>query len=524
MSLTDKVVKNFYYFILGQIIGFVFPLILTPIIINKIGSTEYGIFAIVMGFVGSLGLFDLSVSNSFIKFISEHYNKKQFDELNGVINTGMLFYVVFSFLFFLIGAIFAAPLLSLLNIPSELNKLSIDVLRLSLLIFFVTTSFGIFNSILISLQKQYLTSFLGILLSLLNFTTIIIVLYSGYGLKGIVLSHLATYTGFVLMTYFLARRNLPEMKLGFKYFNRKALKSMTNFGIQMQVSKLSTYANDKYDEFLLGSFSVMSNVTFYNIAARIARVGKFFPLQVFSQVAPVAAELHAKNENDKLIGLLRDTTKYLTILSAPIFIFTIFFPEVMITAWLGNGYEVSYNILRILAFGQLINCLFSAPGNAIIPNTGLPKYQMHEGIINLVLNIPLSFLLIKFYGIIGAAYGNSIAIVLSSFYIYFTTIRHYKQQWFNFFRKNIIMPNLAAIIFAGILYAAYVFLNNSVYHVTDRYSALIYLIPAGLIFSVAYILIVLRSNYINERDKLVFGKILYKVLPLKRFSKFNTAE
>ena len=48
-----------------------------------------------LGFTGIFGLFDISLSSAFIKFISEHYNKKDFEELNKTINTGLFFYIFF---------------------------------------------------------------------------------------------------------------------------------------------------------------------------------------------------------------------------------------------------------------------------------------------------------------------------------------------------------------------------------------------------------------------------------------------
>ncbi len=99
MTITDKVIKNIAYYFLAQIFTFVFPLFLTPYIIGKIGGVQFGIYALVLGFTGTIGLFDLCLSNSFIKFISEHYNKNQFESLNQVINTGFIFLYICSHLY-----------------------------------------------------------------------------------------------------------------------------------------------------------------------------------------------------------------------------------------------------------------------------------------------------------------------------------------------------------------------------------------------------------------------------------------
>ncbi len=517
MSLTDKVIKNTLYYIISQIAGFIFPLFLTPFIISKIGTEEFGIYAIVLGFTGTIGLFDLSVSSSFIKFISEYYNKKDSKSLNEVINTGLIFYLVFSLAFCIIAYLFTEHLLSLINIPPALHSISVFAFRISLVIFFITTSFGIFNSILISLQKMYLTSIFGTLISVLNFAAIIILLSFGYRLSGLLYSQLIAVTLSIILTYVVAKRELGIMHLSYKYFSKIALKKMTGFGLQMQVSKLASFASDKYDEFLLGFFSVLSNVTFFNVGARIARIGRFVPYQLIPQVAPLAAEFNAKGDAENLKRLFRDTTKYLNIVSFPIFMYILFFADVIIMAWMGAGFEMSAYLLRILAAAQLINMTFSAPGNSITPNIGIPKYQMYEGLINLGLNLVLSYFFIKYYGIIGAAIGNSISIALSSLYVFYVSSSHFKERISFLFNDYYRKPLFSSLIICMILFLISFFTERNLFIVTDRLSALVYLIPTMIIFSLIYSLLIFNGTYLNAHDRVIFIKILMKLLPVKWF-------
>jgi O-antigen/teichoic acid export membrane protein/GT2 family glycosyltransferase len=515
MSLTDKVVKNTFYHFAAQILGFIFPFFLTPFIIATIGEVQFGIYAIVMGFSGTFALFDLSISSAFVKFISEDYNKKQTEKLNQTISTGLFFYIIFSIIICIIGFAFTKPLVSLLNIPPDLEEVSLFAFRISILIFFITNAFGIFNSILISLQKMYITNIYGIVLNILNVGAIVFLLLNGYGLPGILFSQLAAVTISIIISYFAARKVLPEMRIKISNFRKSALKSMTGFGLQMQVSKLASFASDKYDEFLLGFFSVMNNVAFFNIGARVSRLGRFFPYQLVPQVAPVAAELNAKEDREKLIRLYGDTTRYLTVASLPVFIFIFAFADVIIYSWMGAGFDISIYILRILVIGQLINMIFSAPGNSITPNIGIPKYQMYEGLINLGFNLVLSFILIKYYGIVGAAVGNTISIILSSLYIYYVSTKYFGKHIFSFLFEQYFKPFISALGLGIIFYALYFSLEYAVLPLTDRVSGIIYLIPAGILYLSLFALSIVKMKYLNENDKIVITKVLMKLVPLK---------
>lgn len=516
MSLADKVIKNTFYFTLLQIIGFFFPLVLTPFIISKIGEAQFGLYALILGFVGVFGLFDLSISSSFVMYISKHYVKKDFNTLNKYFNTGFFYYVVFSLVIVSVVYFFSEQILSLLNIPAELMSTAITVFNIGLLIFFITSSFTIFSSVLIALQKMYVTSIAGIFINLLNFVLLFILLLNGYGLVGIMWAQLITVVLANLVNIIYVKTNIKELSFSARYFSKTPLKEMSIFGTQMQVSKLAGFASEKYDEFLLAYFSVLNNVTYFNVANRISRTGRMVPYQLIPQIAPVASELNAREETEKLKQLYSDTTKYLTLASVPVFIFIFIFAELIMTTWLGAGYEISAQILRILVLGQLINMTVSAPGNSIIPNLGFPKYQMYEGLIYLGINLILSFILIKFYGILGAAVGNVISILISSCYVFFISAKFFKTKKTKIINESYFKPLAAGIISGVICWLVFILSNNYIVPFSNRVSGIVYIIFLTVFFTILYAgLIFSYFKLLNEKDKILLSKILLKVIPQK---------
>jgi O-antigen/teichoic acid export membrane protein len=516
MSLAEKVIKNTIYHFIAQMAGFLSPFILTPIIISHIGQVEFGIYAIVLGFIGTFGLFDFSISSSFVKFISEHYNRKQIPELNGVINTGLTFYLVFTAIICAAGFLLAETVLSFVNVPPELHDVGLFSLRISLLIFFVSTSSSIFVSVLVSLQKMYLNSLIGLGINILNFFSIYILLKMGFGLRGMLYSQLASVAISVFFNIYLAKKEMPEMKISPTFVNRAAFKKMSSFGLQMQVSRISGFLTEKYDELLLGYFSTLNNVTFFNLAGRITRLGKFFPLQLFQQVAPVAAELNAKEESAKLSLLFNQASKYLTIFSLPIFVFIFAFSDLIMVTWVGEGYSMSAYLLRILAAGQVINLMISAPGNSIIPNLGVPKYSMYEGLIGLAINLVLSYVLIKYYGIVGAAIGSTVSTIISAAYIYFTSAKYFSENIVKFSLRTYSKPVIISLFSGAAAYALYAFALVKYQPAHGRAIGIAYMLITGTVFSAIYLLLVFRMNYLDENDRSNLRKLGAILNPLKK--------
>jgi O-antigen/teichoic acid export membrane protein len=515
-SLRDKVIKNTFYHFAAQAFGFLSPFVLTPLIIMHIGQTEFGIYAIVLGFIGTFGLLDFSFSASFIKFISEHYNQGKTEELNKTINTGLFFYIVFTLLICVIVLIFSESILRLINIPADLFELAQFSLYISLIIFFIATSSTIFVSVLISIQKMYLNSIIGLVINIINFVVTYLLLVSGYGLRGILYAQLVAVTVSVFFNIFLAFREVPGIRISPSYFSRITFKTMGSFGLQMQVSRFSTFLSEKYDEFLLGYFTTLGNVTYFNLANRVTRLGKFFPLQLFQQVAPVAAELNAKKEENKLNELFFEATKYLTVFSAPIFLYILIFAELIIDTWMGPGYEITVYLLRFLAIGQLVNLLISAPGNSIIPNLGKPKFLMYEGLINLGVNLVLSFLLIKYYGILGAAIGTSVATIVSSFYLYFTSAAYFKENPLTFIFRSLFKPLIISTILCTVMFGIYFISDKYVNFAQNRITGLVLILVTSGIFFLIYILLLWKSGYLIERDRENMLKLLSLLKPASK--------
>lgn len=504
MSLTDKVIKNTKYHLISQGISFLSPLILTPVIISRIGTVDFGIYVLLLGFIGTFGLLDASISSSFVKFISDHYNRKESQELLKVINTGFFFYLIFSLLITGTGYLFSEKILSVINIPVSSMDLAVSAFHIALGIFFLSTTFNIFNSVIISLQKAYIGAIASMIVTALQFVTLLVLMFMGYGLMSILLVNLLVSILSVIITLFIAKRILPELKVHPRYLDISSFRKMGKFGLQMQVSRLATFASEKYDEFLLGAFTNITNVTLYNIGNKGASYGKLVPIQFTSQIAPVAAELNAGEEKEKLNRLFENTTKFLNSISIPIFVFLFVFAELFIFAWMGSGYGISSLILRILAAGYMVNFMFSVPGNLIIPNLGIPKYQMHEGLIYLSVNIVLSYFLIITYGITGAAIGNSISAIIAAVYIFKTSSKFFGFRVFDVTIRTLLKPILAAA--AGITLIYIFYSSLSAYFVNDRVSSIITIICTSVVYVILYLTILGKLKYFNEEDIILFEK------------------
>ena len=69
-NLSQKIIRNTIFNIIGRGWGILIALFLTPYIISHIGVERYGMWAIIGAVTGYFGLFDFGIGTSFVKYIS----------------------------------------------------------------------------------------------------------------------------------------------------------------------------------------------------------------------------------------------------------------------------------------------------------------------------------------------------------------------------------------------------------------------------------------------------------------------
>ncbi len=234
--------------------------------------------------------------------------------------------------------------------------------------------------------------------------------------------------------------------------------------------------------------------------------------------------LKSKQETEKLTQLFSDISKYLSVISFPVFIFIFIFSDLIITTWMGPGFELSANILKILVAGQLFNMVLSAPGNSITPNTGHPEYQMREGLIYLGINLGLSYLLIKFYGLFGAAIGSVISTLIASFYIFVSSHKYYKSSKTKTFKNTFLKTFISAVV-SGLISAVVYFVSQKyIYSFDGRFSGIVYLIILIFIFILIYTVLIFKFKLFNEKDKIFIAKFIIKLIPNSLLNKNSTTD
>ncbi len=166
------------------------------------------------------------------------------------------------------------------------------------------------------------------------------------------------------------------------------------------------------DVLILGIFTNDSNIGIYNISYKIAMLTSLSLFAVNSIAAPKISELYHSNKMEEFKQTISLSSKITFFSSLPLVIIFLVFSE-YILIFFGNEYINGKWVLIILSLGQFINCI-AGPAGYILQMTGKEKIFKNIIIFSVFINVSLNFILVPFYGILGASLSSLFSLLISS--------------------------------------------------------------------------------------------------------------
>ncbi len=500
-SLSRKIVRNTAYNIAGRLCGIIVMLFLTPYIISRIGMERFGIWSIVGVITGYFGLLDFGVGTSFVKYIAEFYAKREFEKINQVINSGIIFYLIFSIISIILALIFINPVIALFKIPLYLRQEMLFVFVLGIILFSLSNTLGPFGAIQSGLQRMDISTKVGIAVSAFNAAGAVFFLEKGYGLPGLMINNALSFIINSILNILIAFKILPELRLNLFFLNKKMLASLFRFGYKLQVSRFANLISFQSDKLFITYFLNISFVAFYQLGYSIVSQARQIPLLLVSALVPAVSEMEAKQGKGPLKELYLQGSKYLIFISVPLLFFMIANASFIMLIWMGKGYGLAVLVIRILAVGYFAATV-TGVASAIAAGTAKTELDMKFGIVMACLNIALNTFFVIKLGFIGVVIGTTSSLTFASIY-YFMMFHGYLGYSINDFVRLLYKP--LAVCIAPTL--AVLFFYHNFFNILECYNRILNLFILGvisIIFLAIYLVFIRASRYFNETDKSFF--------------------
>jgi len=217
---------------------------------------------------------------------------------------------------------------------------------------------------------------------------------------------------------------------------KSTMSSLASYGKWTLGTNLSSIINRNINDWLLASFLTPAAVAIYNPAVRIANLFEI-PLFAVSQVFYPKLVNEVKQKGISAARIMYEkSVGFILLFSVAIFLVLFIFAEPIIS-FIAKGaaesYAESVPVLRIVLIYSLLvpfQRQFGVTLNAI----GRANINFYFIVVSVALSIAIKFFMVKYFGIMGAAWGTVMSYLLSVIIIQVILKRLLNIRTFNVFR------------------------------------------------------------------------------------------
>lgn len=439
---------NWFAFLFTAVIGF----FLSPYVVDHLGPTKYGVWTLIGGMVGYLGLLDLGIRQAVNRYTAKHAAAAEHEEGSLIVSAALRLFGFLGVVAIVLSCILAALAPKLFNIPASL----VEDARMIILLGGVTIAFslvsGVFGGVLTGIERFDIYNILEILVTSIRTGATVLALHEGYGLVMLAAIQLATSILNFGILWVAVNRLYAELRVRLTGNLGPHIRTILAFSASLTllyaVSKIIFYS----DALVIGAFLPIEAVTFFAIAGSLSQYAKEMPRALSYVMTPRVSALTSMGA-ERVGELIVDVAKLATLASTPVAITFLLRGESFINLWMGSSYgALSGEVLRILA----VVVWADASRSVIIASlTGMAQQRaVIPGIvIEAAINLALSLALVHSLGIVGVALGTLIPnIVVGLTYLPQRLSKATGVSVRQYYVKVVLLPLVTCLPFAVATY------------------------------------------------------------------------
>jgi O-antigen/teichoic acid export membrane protein len=252
---------------------------------------------------------------------------------------------------------------------------------------------------------------IGIGVSVLRALGFVVALRSGGGLVALAaVSLVMNLLGHALSWWFVCRL-LPGVRYGLSRVTRAHLARIGAYSGIAFLGALATSVAFQTDSLVITAFIGAAAVTPFALAAGLVDNVRSLVHSATWVLAPTASELDTLGESRKLHQMMIAVSMYSVLLSWPVLAALVVFGRNLLETWVDPKHASAASLLTILAVPTLLS-LPQSGTSALLFGIGRHKGMVALSLINAVLNLGLSLLWVRPFGLTGVALGTALPLAL----------------------------------------------------------------------------------------------------------------
>ena len=440
-------------------IGNLIPFLYTPIMLQLLGQSEYGLYKIAGSTTSYLSLMAFGIGSAVSRFIIRartQEGKEAEERMFGLFN---LLFRGIALLTLIVGGIVAWNLDFLYGAsltPDQLSRMKIlvSLMAINTAVSFSATSY---NAVVSSHERFLFIHSINIISTIGTPVCNLIILFMGYRSVGMAMVSLSLNI-LVRVIYILYVRRALEIKPRYDHLPGSALREIFAFSFWIFVSNIVSRIYSATDTVIIGAIPALATV-----GAAVYSVGTTFSSIMYS-LAQVTPGLFAPRVNkmvfsgassEKLSNLMIKAGRMQGYIVALVCSGFIAFGMAFLDCYVGPGYREAYWVAVVI---MIPNCipLVQSVANSVQQAKGMNRFRAKVYLLIALINVFGTIILVQEYGIIGAAIPTGAAYLLGHGLI---------MNWFYWKRVHLDIPRfwknmIPVFMLAGVMCIAALVISN----------------------------------------------------------------
>lgn len=403
---------------INMAIGTLIPMFYTPIILELLGQSEYGLFKLSSSVTSYLALISFGIGSAVVRYLTKYRTEGDKNGEEGIFGLFNVIFAVISVITVITGIIilfFLEPIYgNAINNPDQMSEMRILVLILS-----CTTALSFlctpYNAVVTSHERFVFLQLINIITTVMIPIVNIVALYMGFKSIGMVASSLILNIIVQILYIFYVRRSI-KIKPNYKNMPKYLIKEILVFSLWIFVANVVTQLYNSTDTLIIGAIPALATigVAVYNIGVTFNNMVQSFSVGILSVLTPkVNGMVFSGRDNTELTDLMIRIGRLQCYIVTLVVTGFIAFGQQFIKLWAGEGYEEAYWVALVTMIPACVPLIQNVALNVIVAQNK-HRFRSLVFLFIAVINVVGTIICVNSFGIIGAAVVTGAANILGT--------------------------------------------------------------------------------------------------------------
>lgn len=383
---------------------------ITPIVVRGLGHDEYGLYALVQGFLAYT--FTFNVGRALIKYISTYQARGDQEKMADAFSATLLVNIILGVLCAAALAVLATILVpTVLKIPLTLRQHTLLAFYLVSLTLLPIMLGYVYSAVPQALQRFDIFSVITLGGSIFNSVSNIVVILLGFGVIAMLITNLVGVSLTTVVFAVYARKLLPHLHFKFR-IPRELMWGIVRFTASVTVYQAAGNVLVLFERSWITRSLGTAELTFYVVPMTIAIFIHAFIGSLTLIIFPLTSEASANRDSERLTAVYTRAVKYVCIIVLFICVTLCVCAHPLLSVWIGS--EFADRSALILAMHAVVFSVLAVSTIQwqLAEGVGFPSLNAILGVIWLLIAIPLMIWLTPKLGIRGAAIARLATVVV----------------------------------------------------------------------------------------------------------------